>query len=519
MMSSVVETSLAVAATSKRSEKTELLAVLLREAEPADIGPLVGFLTGDVHQGRIGVGWASVGSIEVTPADTATLTVGDVDTAISELADITGAGSQDDRRRRLEALFTLATEAEADFVTRLFLGDIRQGANHGVMAEAVAKAAGLRAAVVRRAQMLAGDLAAVAVVAMTEGQPGVEAIGLQVLQAIQPMLASTATDVDDAMGSIDAMASVEWKLDGIRIQVHRDGPKVRVFTRNLNDVTARLADVVDLVSGFDAESFVLDGEIIGVSVPDPENLPESEAEHGVVFQDTMSRFGRDEAPDGRSLRPHFFDLLHRDGVDLVDLPLTERRRQLSEVAGPHVIPGVFTDDPQTASGVLEEALAAGHEGVMVKAASSSYEAGRRGKSWRKVKPVITLDLIVLGAEWGHGRRTGRLSNLHLGARDPSGGPAVMVGKTFKGLTDALLAWQTEALLAREVSRKGIAVFVDQDLVIEIAIDGVQASTRYPGGVALRFARVRGYREDKAPAEADSIEFVRSLLNGRPAVSG
>jgi len=500
--SDVVDASADVAATSKRGEKTARLAELLGIAAPDEIVPIVGFLTGDVHQGRIGIGWASVSEVSVVAAEDSTLLVADVDVAITELAAISGPGSQQLRHERLVELYTSATETEANFLNRLFVGDIRQGANHGVMTDAVAKASGIKLATVRRAQMLAGDHATVARIAMTQSEADVAAIGLQVMHPVQPMLASTAADVAEAIEAIGGPASVEWKLDGIRIQVHKRGDDVRIFTRNLNDVTSRLDGVCAIVRSLDCETAVLDGEVIGASGDDGPD----------VFQDTMSRFGTDELADRRrALQPHFFDLLHLDGVDLVDVELEERRVALGGLVGPMLIPGKTTVDETSASAILREALDAGHEGVMVKDAASTYEAGRRGKSWRKVKPVITLDLIIIGAEWGHGRRTGSLSNLHLGARDPRTDEAVMVGKTFKGLTDQLLSWQTEQFLAREIRREGITVFIEQNLVVEIALDGVQASTRYPGGVALRFARVRGYREDKTPAEADTIDSVRALL--------
>ena len=338
------------------------------------------------------------------------------------------------------------------------------------MTDAVARASGIKAGIVRRAVMLAGDLGQTALVALTAGEQGVSDVGLRG-PAVQPMLASTAADVT----AIDGPVSVEWKLDGIRIQVHRSGDEVLIFTRNLNDVTSRLAEICDLVREYLAESFVLDGEVIGT-------------------------------------RPYFFDILHVDGLDVVDEPLTRRRAALETVAGPDVVRGLFTSDVVVAAEMLAESIAAGHEGVMIKDASSRYEAGRRGKSWRKVKPVVTLDLVVLAAEWGHGRRSGMLSNLHLGAVDPDGGPPIMVGKTFKGLTDKLLDWQTGQFLEREVRRDGIVVYVEPNMVIEIAVDGVQSSTRYSGGVVLRFARVRRYRSDKSTAEADTIETVRALLS-------
>jgi DNA ligase-1 len=344
---------------------------------------------------------------------------------------------------------------------------------------------------------------------MRDGEAGLAAVGLTVLRPVSPMLASPASSVEEAVAAL-GLSSVEWKLDGARIQAHRSGDEVRLFTRNLNDVTDRLAAVAAIVAGLPALAVVLDGEVLGVG----------EGERPDRFQDTMSSFGRRPvrpgtagavtAADGARLGVWFFDCLHRNGRDLIEEPLVERLAVLDELARPWRVPSVLTADPAEAAAALERALRAGHEGVVVKAAGSPYESGRRGQAWRKVKPVLTLDLVVLAAEWGHGRRRGWLSNLHLGARGPDGS-WVMVGKTFKGLTDALLRWQTEALLARQVAASGITVAVRPELVVEVALDGVQRSSRYPGGVALRFARVRRYRDDKAPGEADTIDGVRALL--------
>ena len=352
---------------------------------------------------------------------------------------------------------------------------------------------------------------------MTEGRVGLEAIALTVLRPVQPMLASTAEDVAGAMeastGNSPALTSVEWKLDGARIQVHRRGDEVRIFTRNLNDVTTRLPEVVAVTRALSATTVVLDAEVLSVH----------EDDRPVAFQDTMSRFGRDRGdrgdeaetatglPSRRALQPFFFDVLHVDGRDLIDEPLGLRLTALDDVAHDHRIPGIITADAVQAQAFLDGAMAAGHEGVMVKAIDSPYQAGRRGKAWRKVKPVRLFDLVVLAAEWGHGRRTGWLSNLHLGARDPENGGFTMVGKTFKGMTDELLTWQTTALLEREIGRDGIVVHVRPELVVEIALDGVQTSTRYRGGVALRFARVRRYRPDKGSSDADTIDDLRALL--------
>ena len=502
----LVATSEAVASTSARGEKTDALASFLRRLAPEEVEPAVGFLTGTPRQGRIGIGWATVAGVGAAHAGGASLTIADVDAAVDRVEAAIGSGSVGARRSILAGLFERATAAEAQFLRKLFTDGLRQGALAGVMVEAIARAAGVPAAAVRRAAMLSGDLGRTAATALTEGEAGLRAVGLTVLRPVFPMLAATAPNVADALVGV-GRASVEWKLDGARIQVHRAGADVRVFTRNLNDVTARLPPIVEAAGRLPVRDVILDGEAIGLG---DDGRPR-------VFQDTMSRFGTEleerAAASEVPLAGFYFDVLHLDGRDLIDEPLAVRREALATVADDHRVPSIETDDADEADAFLAQALAAGHEGVMVKALDSRYEAGRRGAAWRKVKPVRTLDLIVLGAEWGHGRRQGWLSNLHLGARDPSGGPPVMVGKTFKGLTDELLTWQTAALLERETERRGITVFVRPELVVEIALDGAQASTRYPGGVALRFARVKGYRPDKGPDDADTIDAVRAMLPG------
>jgi DNA ligase-1 len=500
-----------VAATSSRTAKRDVLAAVIAPMAPEEVAPGVGMLMGAPRQGRVGVGWATVGSLDVLPSATAGLTILDVDHAIEVLAATSGPGSNQTRVAVLTDLFGRATAGEADVLRRLLLGDLRQGALEGVLTDAVAKAAGVPIATVRRAAMLRGDLRETARIAMTDGRAGLERVGLSLLDPIQPMLASTAEDVESAvtLGADGAVSpvSVEWKLDGARLQIHRDGDTVRIFSRNLNDLSDRLPEVSELVRALPARRLVLDAEVLSVHADD----------RPLAFQDTMSRFGRTAsdsiAASGTVLRPFFFDLLHLDGEDLLDEPLRRRLEALDGVAAAHRIPGVVTADPAEAAAFLDGAIAAGHEGVMVKDIDSPYQAGRRGKTWRKVKPVHLFDLVVLAAEWGHGRRQGWLSNLHLGARDPVDGSFVMVGKTFKGLTDELLRWQTAALLEREVARDGITVHVRPELVVEIALDGVQASTRYPGGLALRFARVRRYRDDKAASEVDTIGALRALRAG------
>ena len=502
LLAALVDTSAAVGATRARTAKVQALVTLLRGLAAEEIEPAVGFLVGVPTQGRIGVGWRTAFSVDVEHATAPTITIGELDDALTALAGTTGPGSVGARHALLTDLFSRATPEEADFIRRLLTGELRQGALGGVMTDAVAKAAEVPIAVVRRAAMLSGDLGRTATLALTEGRAALEAVQLAVLRPISPMLASTATDVTDALAKTGP-ASVEWKLDGARVQVHRAGDDVRIYTRNLNDITDRLPGVVAIALAMPATSAVLDGEVLGVA----------EDDRPQAFQDTISAFSREsDLQASAALFVRFFDVLHVDGVDLIDEPLQQRHARLDALVGDLAVPRVQTDDPAEAQAALDVALEAGHEGVMVKALDSTYDAGRRGGAWRKVKPVHTFDLVVLAAEWGHGRRQGWLSNLHLGARDAEGGFA-MVGKTFKGLTDELLTWQTAALLERETGRDGIVVHVRPELVVEIALDGVQTSARYPGGVALRFARVKRYRDDKSAAEVDLLADLQALRLG------
>jgi ATP-dependent DNA ligase I len=493
----VVTASRGLADTPSRSGKIAILSELLRELEPTEVPVAVGFLTGVPRQGRIGVGHRTIYRIAAAPASEPSLTIDDLDRAISDVQETTGSGSLAQRRGVLTELLSSATEQEVDFVRRLFTGELRQGALGGLMVDAVAKAARVSGPLARRALMLSGDLTRTAEIAISEGEDGLRAIGLEIFRPIFPMLASTAATVAEAVGSSER-SSVEWKLDGIRIQIHRRGDEIRVYTRNLNDITQSLPGIVAALRALPVRQAVFDGEALWMSEDGP-----------APFQETVSQIDSNSPPEG--IRTFLFDVLHVDGDDLLDTPLEARAARLEALA-PHLkIPSVITSDPDAAERVLDEALAAGHEGVVVKDVASLYSAGRRGKAWRKVKPVRTYDLVVLGAEWGHGRRHGWLSNLHLGARDPRTGAFVMVGKTFKGLTDELLDWQTKEFLARETNRDGIAVLVRPELVVEIALDGVQSSTRYAGGVALRFARVKRYRPDKHAAETDTIDDLRALL--------
>jgi DNA ligase 1 len=498
LLADVVTASLEVTGTSSRSGKVAILAELLGRLEPSEVGSAVGFLAGAPRQGRVGVGYSTIYGIDCAPAQEPSIAIEELDRAIEEVQATTGSGSAGERRRILTELLGRATEDEADFVKRLFTGGLRQGALAGLMIDAIAKAAGVSGAIARRALMLSGDLSRTAEIAMTEGEEGLSEVGFELFRPIFPMLASTAASPAEAVESFDR-SSVEWKLDGIRIQVHRRGHEVRIYTRNLNETTDTLPGIVEAVRRLPLSQAVFDGEALWMLEEGP-----------AAFQETVSRMDSEAEPEG--IVTFLFDVLHLEGEDLLDTPLEERAKRLDAIAPELKIPSVITSDPATAQRVLDDALGAGHEGIVVKDAASTYIAGRRGKAWRKVKPVRTYDLVVLGAEWGHGRRQGWLSNLHLGARDPRTGEPVMVGKTFKGLTDALLEWQTQELLAREVERQGIAVLVRPELVVEIALDGVQTSTRYPGGLALRFARVKRYRPDKSAAEADTIDDLRELLH-------
>jgi DNA ligase 1 len=501
-LAAVVAASGEVAGTRARSAKVAILAELLRRVDPGEVAICVGFLSGLPRQGRVGVGYATVYGIEAPPSAEPSLTVAEVDRAIDEIAADSGPGSATRRRQLLGELLGRATESEAVFLRRLLTGELRQGALAGVMADAVARAAGVSVAVARRALMLSGDLTRMAEIAIAEGEDGLRAVGLELFRPILPMLASPGASVAEAVAALHRV-SVEFKLDGLRVQIHRRDGEVRIYSRNLNDLTARLPGIAAAMLELPVAQAILDGEALWMGHDGPAS-----------FQETMSQVDTDAPPEG--VVTFLFDVLHVDGHDLLDTPLRERRAELHRIAPALAVPGVLTDDVATAQRVLADSLRAGHEGVVVKDAASPYAAGRRGAAWRKVKPVQTYDLVVLGADWGHGRRRGWLSNLHLGARDPSTGDFVMVGKTFKGLTDELLRWQTAALLERETSRRGISVFVSPDLVIEIALDGVQSSTRYAGGVALRFARVRRYRPDKDPGSADTIDALRELLGRGPS---
>jgi ATP-dependent DNA ligase I len=489
LLNVLVSTSNQVAATSGRLAKITLLADLLKHASPDEIELAIAYLSGTIRQSKIGVGWATLQKAKTHVATSASLQLRDVDETLETIATTSGKGSAAEKQRLLGDLFAKATAEEQDFLFRLLTGELRQGALEGIMVEAVAKARDLPAREVRRAMMLAGDLGAVA-----KGEIG--GFKIELFRPIKPMLAKTATDVDEALA--EGATAFEYKLDGIRVQVHKRGDEVRVFSRTLNDITAELPRVVEVTKVIDIREVILDGEAVVLSA----------ANRPVRFQDTMKGLG--------GAVPFFFDVLYVDGRSMLDQPYVVRTKLLPEAHRP---PRLVTADAKQAQDFFDAAIAAGQEGLMAKGLESKYEAGRRGAAWFKVKKANTLDLVVLAAEWGHGRRHGKLSNLHLGARDPSGG-FIMLGKTFKGMTDELLAWQTKRLQEIETHREGITVYVRPELVVEIAFNGLQDSPHYPGGLALRFARVIRYRDDKKPEDADTIETVRHLhREGAPDSDG
>jgi DNA ligase-1 len=504
LLAEVVRASAAVAATSSRRAKIRLIAECLRALQPEEIEIAIPYLSGDIRQGKLALGYASLHSALGSPAPAPALTLSDVDAAFGHLKDIKGKGAANLRARELKNLFSKATAEEQDLLLRLIVGELRQGALEGVMLEAVAAAARLPAAEVRRAATFAGGIAQVARAALTGGAKALQPFAVRLMQPVLPMLAQPAEDVGAALGALGS-ALFEWKLDGARVQVHKAGAEIRVFTRNLNDVSAAVPEVVAALSNAKAQSLILDGEAIALR-PDARPHP---------FQITMRRFGRklDVEAQRRELplSVFFFDCLLRDGQPIVDRGAGERHDVLRQVLSSTLVtPSLITEDLAKAEAFYHDAMAHGHEGVMAKALDAPYEAGRRGAGWLKVKRARTLDLVVLAAEWGHGRRRGWLSNLHLGARDPQAVGFVMLGKTFKGLTDEMLEWQTREFLAREMRRDEWTVHVRPELVVEIAFNDVQESPQYPGGLALRFARVKGYRPDKRPDEADTIDTVRAL---------
>jgi DNA ligase-1 len=494
-----------VAETPSRLAKLRILADRLRALAPEEVEVAIAYLSGEIPQGKLSLGYAALQAASCAGSSSPVLTLLEVDAAFERIKQAKGQGAASRRQGMLRELFSRATPAEQDFLLRLIAGELRQGALEGVMLEALAAAADVPAADIRRAAAFAGGLAPVARAALSGGAAALAPFAIRLMQPLLPMLAQPAESVADALGALGGRALLEWKLDGARVQVHKAGDAVRVYTRSLNDVTAAVPEILEVMKTAKADSLILDGEAIALR---PDGRPHP-------FQVTMRRFGRkldvDASRRELPLSALFFDCLLHDAGPLVDRGAGERHDILREVLKEDFCaPSLVTGELEKAEAFYAEALARGHEGVMAKALDAPYSAGRRGAGWLKVKRARTLDLVVLAAEWGHGRRRGRLSNLHLGARDPASGAFVMLGKTFKGLTDQLLEWQTRELLARETARDEWTVRVRPELVVEIAFNDIQESPQYPGGFALRFARVKGYRPDKRPEEADTIDTVRGI---------
>jgi DNA ligase 1 len=506
LLAQLVDTSSRVSSTSARTVKVRELAACLRSlaAEEIEIG--VHYLSGDTRQGRFGIGYATLKSATGgTSASEPQLSLAEVDRRLEEISAIRGSGSNAQRSAALSALFSMATAPEQEFLIRLLAGELRQGALEGVMIDAIATAAGLPATQVRRAAMYSGSVGATAHAALLEGEAGLAQFQLEILSPIAPMLAQTAADTAEALEQLPGEVAFEWKMDGARIQAHKSADVVRIFTRNLNEVTAAIPEIVAAVHALPANDIVLDGEAIVFNT----------AGRPTPFQVTMRRFGRkldvEKLRAELPIRAYFFDCLRVGGHSLVDKGVRERFEALSSAVPEELrVPRLVTASREQAQAFYETAIAAGHEGLMAKALDAPYEAGNRGASWLKIKRAHTLDLVVLAAEWGHGRRSGKLSNLHLGALDPVTGEYVMLGKTFKGLTDAMLEWQTRELLARETRHDDWTVYVRPELVVEIAFSDLQDSPRYVGGLALRLARVKRYRQDKSVEEADDMESVRRI---------
>ena len=505
LFAEVVETSRRVSGTSRRLEKIDLLAALLRQLDPEEVEIVVAILSGYARQGRIGIGYVTLQASSAEAAPNAKLEIHALDRALAELAAVRGAGSETRRRALLGELLARATAPEQEFLKGLIVGEIRQGALEGIMVEALAKASGIPAAQVRRAVMMAGDIARVARAALESGAAGLAAYDIRLFRPVQPMLAQTSEDIAEAIAELGE-AALEYKVDGARVQVHRSGGEVQVFSRALNNVTGAVPEVVEAVTALPGGDLILDGEVISLT---PEGRPQP-------FQVTARRFNRkldlDRMRAEIPLTPFWFDLIYLDGQSLLDEPQSRRFAALAGLSPPgSLIPHLLTRDPGRAAEFFQQAIAQGHEGVMAKSAAAPYAAGARGQSWLKVKRPHTLDLVILAAEWGSGRRRGWLSNLHLGARDTEKGGYAMLGKTFKGLTDEMLAWQTEEFLKAEIGRDQYTVFVAPKFVAEIAFNDIQISPHYPSGLALRFARVKRYRPDKTPADADTLETVRGFV--------
>jgi DNA ligase 1 len=510
LIADLVSTSQRVGAASARRTKVRELSAFLKTVPPEEIETAVHFLSGEISQGRIGITYKALKAAAGTPAaDEQGLSIAQVDRSLDAIAGMSGAGSAARRAAALHDLFSRATADEQEFLLRLVAGELRQGALAGLMVEAIAAAADVPAATVRRAAMYSAALGAVARAALLEGVESLARFQLELFKPAAPMLAQTAADVAESMKELGGEAAFEWKMDGARIQVHKASDEVRIYTRALNEVTDALPEIVETVRTFGASTLVLDGEAIAF---DSSGRPQP-------FQITMRRFGRrlnvESTRADLPIRAFFFDCLHADGRSIVDLPTRERFQVLADAVPAALrVPRLVTASESEARAFYDAAIEAGHEGLMAKSLDAPYEAGNRGASWFKIKRAHTLDLVVLAAEWGHGRRTGKLSNLHLGAFDPATGGYIMLGKTFKGLTDATLEWQTKELLARETHRDQWTVYVRPELVVEIAFSDLQASSRYPGGLALRLARVKRYRNDKSAQDADTMESVRRINSVR-----
>ncbi len=509
LFSQLVDTSRAIAATTKRLQKTDLLAALLKQLRAEENEIAVAFLSGATRQGRIGIGYAVLRDARATPAEAATLQILDVDRALEQLASVQGPGSDRTRRELLSRLFTQATEEEQRFLTGLLMGEIRQGALEGIMLDALAKASAVSADRIRRAAMMGGGVAAIASRVLTEGERGLHGFDAQLFRPVEPMLAQTAGGVSDAIDQLGETA-LEYKFDGARVQAHKSGSDVRIYSRQQNDVSAAIPEIVTAVRALPADNLILDGEVLSLDA-------EGRAQ---PFQVSMRRFGRKqnthEPIDELPMSPFWFDLLYLNGGSLIDEPQSTRFGELVKFAPePALVPHLLTAHQSQAEEFLRQALERGNEGVMAKSPGSAYAAGARGQSWLKIKQARTLDLVVLAAEWGNGRRRGRLSNLHLGARDTDKGGFAMLGKTFKGLTDEMLAWQTREFQKIEIARDEYTVYLQPKIVVEIAFNEIQLSSRYASGLALRFARVKRYRTDKSADEADTFATVKKLA-GVPA---
>lgn len=502
-LAAVVETSRLVAETTKRLAKIDLLAKLLKQAPAEEVEIVVAFLTGRARQGRIGIGYGNLRDAKESPASEPSLEVAEIDRTFEDITKAQGSGSQRRKLELLSAVFARATASEQQFLMGLLMGELRQGALEGIMLDAISKASGIPADRVRRAVMMAGDIAVVGRALLEKGEAGLHAYDVQLFRPIQPMLAQTAEDVTEALADLGE-AALEFKMDGARVQVHKSGAEVLVYTRALNDVSAAVPEVVEAVRALPAHDLILDGEVLSL-LPDGRPQP---------FQITMRRFGRKlDVSRMRSELPmtaFWFDLLYLNGGSLLDEPQARRFQSLAELAPASLIPHTIASDAAAGAQFLEQSIERGHEGIMAKATGATYAAGARGQSWLKIKRPRTLDLVILAAEWGHGRRQGWLSNLHLGARDTEKGGFAMLGKTFKGLTDEILAWQTQELLKLEIGRDSYTVHVEPKLVVEVAFNEIQVSPRYPSGLALRFARVKRYRPDKTAAESDTFQTVQKM---------